>query len=46
MMDLAIKKKKDEKFLSAWSLDGKIFVKTSPIGRPSRMFSIEEVEDL
>ena len=42
----ALKKKKDEKILSAWSLDGKIFVKTSPTGRPRRMSSIEEVEDL
>ena len=43
----ALKKKKDEKILSAWSLDGKIFqVKTSPTGRLRRMSSIEEVEDL
>jgi len=46
MMDLALKKKKDEKILSAWSLDGKIFVKTSPTGRPKKLSSIEEIEDL
>ena len=46
MLDLALKKKKDEKILSAWSLDGKIFVKTSPTGRPRKMSSIEEIEDL
>ena len=41
MMDLALKKKKDEKIPSAWSLDGKIFVKTSPTERPRRMSVFE-----
>ena len=40
MMKLAIEKRKDGKILSTWSLDGKIFIKTSPSGRPRQMFSI------
>ena len=32
--------------LSTWSLDGKIFIKTSPSGRPRQMFSIDDVKEL
>ena len=46
MMKLAIEKRKDGKILSAWSLDGKIFIKTSPSGRPRQMFSIEDIKEL
>ena len=46
MMKLAIGKRKDGKILSTWSLDGKIFIKTSPSGRPRQMFSIEEIKEL
>ena len=46
MMKLAIKKRKDEKILSTWSIDGKIFIKTSPAGRPRQMFSIGEIKEL
>ena len=46
MMKLAIEKRKDGKILSTWSLDGKIFIKTSPSGRPRQMFSIEDNEEL
>ena len=34
MMKFANEKRKDGKIISAWSLDGKIFIKTSPSGRP------------
>ena len=46
MLDFAFEKKKDEKILSAWTLDGKLFIKTSPDGRPRRMFSKEEIKEL
>ena len=46
MMKLAIEKRKDGKILSTWSLDGKIFIKTSPGGRPRQMFSIEQIKEL
>ena len=45
MMKLAIEKRK-EKILSIWSLDGKIFIKTSPSGGPRQMFSIDDVKQL
>ena len=35
--------RRDGEFISAWSLDGKIYVKTSPEGRPIK---IDELEDL
>lgn len=46
MMKIAIEKRRDEKILSTWSLDGKIFIKTSPSGRPRQMFSIDDVKEL
>ena len=47
MMKLAIEKRREEKILSTWSLDaGKIFIKTSPSGRPRQMFSIDDVKQL
>ena len=46
MMKFANEKRKDGKILSAWSLDGKIFIKTSPSGRPRQMFSIEDIKEL
>ena len=46
MMKLAIEKRKDGKILSTWSLDGRIFIKTSPSGRPRQMFSNEEIKEL
>ena len=39
-------KRKDGLVFSAWSLDGKIFVKTSPEGRPVQIFEKEDLEDL
>ena len=39
-------KRNDRPVFSAWSLDGKIFVKTSPEGRPVQIFEKEDLEDL
>ena len=46
MMKLAIEKRREDNNLSTWSLDGKIFIKTSPTGRPRQMFSIDDVKQL
>jgi len=46
MMKLAIEKRREEKIISTWSLIGKIFIKTSPSGRPRQMFSIGDVKEL
>ena len=35
--------RRNDEFLSVWSMDGSIYVKTSPLGRPVR---INELEDL
>ena len=45
-MKFTNEKRKDRKILSTWSLDGKIFIITSPSGRPKQMFSIEEIKEL
>ena len=39
-------KRKDGLVISAWSLDGKIFVKTSPSGTPIRIYEKEDLENL
>ena len=39
-------KRKDGLVISAWSLDGKIFVKTSPSGAPIRIYEKEDLENL
>ena len=39
-------KRKDGLVISAWSLDGKIFVKTSPSGIPIRIYEKEDLENL
>ena len=39
-------KRKDKLIISAWSTDGKIFVKTSPEGVPVRIYSKEDLENL
>ena len=39
-------KRKDGLVFSAWSLDGKIFVKTSPEGDPIRIYEQSDLEDL
>ena len=39
-------KRKDGLVISAWSLDGKIFLKTSPSGAPIRIYEKEDLENL
>ena len=39
-------KRKDGLVISNWSLDGKIFVKTSPSGTPIRIYEKEDLENL
>lgn len=46
MMRLAIEKRYDGKINKVWTLDGKIFIKTTPTGNPRQMFSIEDVKEL
>ena len=42
----ANKLKKDSLITSTWTMDGKLFVKTSPSGAPVRIYSEEDLEDL
>ena len=42
----ANQKRKDGLLTSAWSMDGKIFVKTSPDGRPIRIYEKTDLENL
>ena len=46
MMGLAVKKRHDGKINKVWTLDGKIFIKTTPTGNPHQMFSLEDVKEL
>ena len=46
MMGLAVEKKNNGKFQKVWSLDGKIFMKTSPTGNPRQIHSIEYIKEL
>lgn len=46
MMSLAVEKKRDGKINNVWTIDGKIFIKTSPMGNPRQMYSIEDVKEL
>ena len=40
------KLKKDNMITSSWTMDGKIFVKTSPSGAPVRIYNEEDLKDL
>ena len=42
----ANQKKKNNMIISAWTIDGKLFVKTSPDGAPIRIYGEEDLEDL
>ena len=42
----ANQKKKDNMIISAWTIDGKLFVKTSPDGAPIRIYGEEDLQDL
>ena len=46
MMSLAVEKRHDGKINKVWTLDGKIFIKTTPTGNPRQMFSLEDVKEL
>ena len=46
MMSLAVEKRHDGKINKVWTLDGKIFIKTTPTGNPRLMFSLEDVKEL
>ena len=45
-MRLAVEKRHDGKINKVWTLYGKIFVKTTPMGNPRQMFSLEDVKEL
>ena len=38
--------RKDDLLTSVWTLDGKVFVKTSPSGTPVRIYNVEDLDDL
>lgn len=42
----ANEKRRDGELLSVWSLDGTIFVKTSPAGRPIKISELEDLDHL
>ena len=42
----ANKMKKDNMITSTWTMDGKIFVKTSPSGASVRIYCVEDLDDL
>jgi len=46
VMGQANKMQRDGLLLSCWSLDGKIFLKTSPDGSPTRIFSENDLKNL
>lgn len=46
VMGQANKMRRNGLLLSCWSLDGKIFVKTSPEGAPTRIFSDDDLKKL
>ena len=45
-MSKANEKRLNGELLSVWSMDGKIYVKTSPAGRPIRINEIEDLDSL
>jgi len=46
IMSRANEKRRDSKLVSAWSMDGTIYVKTSPDGRPIKIIELEDLENL
>ena len=38
--------RRDAVLLSVWTLDGKVYVKTSPEGRPIKINDLEDLESL
>ena len=45
-MSRANEKRRDSELLSAWSMDGTVFVKTSPDRRPVKVIELEDLENL
>ena len=46
IMSKANEKRRDDELVSAWSMDGAIYVKTSPDGRPVKIIELEDLENL
>ena len=46
LLKQANQKRKEGLLVSAWSIDGKIFIKTSPEGRPLRVYDKNDLENL
>lgn len=46
IMSKANEKRRDGELLSVWSMDGTIYVKTSPDGRPIKIVELEDLENL
>jgi len=46
IMSRANKKSRDGELLSAWSMDGTVFVKTLRDGRPIKIFELEDLENM
>lgn len=46
IMSRANEKRRDGELLSAWSMDGTIYVKTSPNGKPIKIIELEDLENL
>ena len=45
-MSRANEKHRDGKLVSAWSMDGTIYMKTSPDGRPIKIIELEDLKNL
>ena len=46
IMSKANEKRRDSELLSAWSMNGTVYVKTSPDGRPIKIIELEDLENL
>ena len=46
LMGIGREKKHDGELISIWTIDGKVFVKTSPYGAPIRIFHEDDFEEL
>ena len=46
LVDSANRKRRDCYIISVWTMDGKVFVKTSPDGNPVRIFTEEDLDAL
>lgn len=46
LVDSANQRRRDGCITSVWTMDGKVYVKTSPDGNPTRIFSENDLDDL